>query len=115
MNEADLYVYKASVQRVIDGDTYLLDIDLGLHVHTHARVRLFGVNAPEIRGDDKDAGLAATARTVELLTLNGPVMVRTIKDRKEKYGRWLCHIVLADGRSLADVLISEGHAKPAVY
>ncbi|MBN1493510.1 MAG: thermonuclease family protein [Candidatus Omnitrophica bacterium] len=44
---ADLYIYKAEVARVIDGDTLVLRIDLGFYTWIEMKVRLRGIDAPE--------------------------------------------------------------------
>ena len=57
------YIYECSVNRVIDGDTLDVDIDLGFNVILYKqRLRLFGINTPEVRTRDleeKQKGLSA--------------------------------------------------------
>ncbi len=51
-----MYQYKAKIVRVIDGDTYEIDIDLGLSVWVRGeRVRLYGVNTPEVYGVKRES------------------------------------------------------------
>lgn len=91
-----------------DGDTVTLEIDVGLSTLRRVTVRLARVNTPEMR----DAGgAAAKRRTTELVALE-PLEVTTIKDRTEKYGRYLAEIINADGVNVADQLIAEGHGWP---
>lgn len=53
-----LYHYKAKVESVYDGDTCTVDIDLGLHTWINReKIRLNRINAPELRGNEKDKGL----------------------------------------------------------
>lgn len=81
------YVYKAVVERVIDGDTLLLRIDLGFTVWKLQRIRLAGVDAPAA----KTPGGEATKRFVqERLASVDFVMVKT--NRVDIYGRYLGHI-----------------------
>lgn len=52
-----LYHYKAKVVSVYDGDTFTVDIDLGLHTWINGeKIRLNRINAPELRGNEKDKG-----------------------------------------------------------
>lgn len=89
-----------------DGDTIKLLIDCGLSTHRIVTVRLAHVNTPELR----DAGgAAARDRTRELL-LREPLTVTTIRDRTEKYGRYLARIVNADGLDIGNTLLGEGLA-----
>ncbi len=45
---SSLYTYKAEVARVVDADTFLLTIDTGFDNWLDSRVRLRGIDAPEI-------------------------------------------------------------------
>jgi micrococcal nuclease len=113
-----MYEYSATLVKVIDGDTFDLEIDLGLRVHTDARVRLRGIDTPETYGVPRDSpqwllGQAAKTFASEWLTQHGPALrVRTYKDRKGKYGRWLVEIEdPATGEQLNDQLVEAGHAR----
>ena len=86
-----MFTYRGEVKAVIDADTIDVLIDLGFGVHTMQRLRLYGIDAPEMK---TEAGKIAKeyVRSV-LLGVNGDnfeyVYVRTIKDKKDKYGRKL--------------------------
>lgn len=91
-----------------DGDTVSLEIDVGLSCYRRVTVRLARVNTPEL----KDAGgAAAKRRTAELVAL-APLEVTTLKDKTEKYGRYLAEIINAEGVNVADQLIEEGLGWP---
>ena len=102
-----MYEYAARALKVIDGDTLDMDVDVGFGIHVRQRVRLLGVNCPEhgtIAGDD------ATAYTKAWIEQHGPdLIVRTVKDRNDKYGRMLGTIV-ANARILNQDLITGGYA-----
>lgn len=103
-----MYEYRATAIEVHDGDTLKLDVDLGLRTHHIAWFRLSHINAPEL----KDAGGAATRDRVKQLVGSQILIIRTTKDKTEKYGRWLCEIILPDNRDLGTVLVEEGLARP---
>ena len=113
-----MYEYRATLARVIDGDTYDLQIDLGLRVHTLARVRLRGVDTPETYGvrrgsEEWQRGKAATAFVQAWFERHGPeLLVRTFKDRRGKFGRWLVEVEDID-RSvrLSEDLLAAGYAR----
>lgn len=88
-----MYEYNATVVRVVDGDTVDIDVDLGLRVHTEARCRLLGLNAPEKRTEE---GRQSAAFLAGLLPAGAAVRIRTQKDRTEKYGRWLAQVFLGE-------------------
>ena len=91
-----------------DGDTVTLEIDVGLSTFRKVTVRLARVNTPEM----KEAGGAdAKRRTAELVAVV-PLEVTTIKDKTEKYGRYLAEIINADGVNVADQLMAEGLGWP---
>ena len=102
-----MYEYQADVIRVIDGDTLLLDIDLGMRIHVTQIVRLLGVNAPEMTGEQRPAGIAA--REWVSGQVDSTVRIKTHLDRNDKYGRLLVEVFLADGTVLNQAIIAAGH------
>ena len=109
-----LYTYKVSrVHSVYDGDTCTLDIDLGLNVVIRKeKVRLRGIQTPELRGvDDATKAEAIAARDWLKDQLDGAdeVLIRTYKDKSGKYGRLLGEL-LADGVNLNETLVELGMA-----
>lgn len=104
-----LYIYSAEVVRIYDGDTIWVDLDLGLGIWMKNQpLRLWGINTPELRGAEREAGLAA--RDWLKARLDGvDLVVRTHKDQQGKYGRWLAE--LFDGSvNLNLALVITGHA-----
>jgi micrococcal nuclease len=107
-----MYDYRAALIRVVDGDTVHLDVDLGVDIHTRMIVRLAGINCPEM---NTDRGKAAKAWTQGWFDRQGwYVRVMTVKvrsrsqdgvtqppdtEKREKYGRYLAHILSIDGTS----------------
>jgi len=109
-----MYEYRATVLRVIDGDTVDLDIDMGLHTHIHERIRLDGINTPESNSkvaEERTAAAAATEFLKSLLT-DPKVTVKTKKDAQEKYGRYLGVVLNSAGVNVNEALVTAGHAKP---
>ena len=105
----DLYHYYGNVVKVYDGDTITVDIDLGFHIWMKSeKVRLYRINAPEIRGKQRPEGLKSRDWLREKI-LNKRVLLVTYKDKKGKYGRWLADIYL-DDICLNDQLVKEGLA-----
>lgn len=94
MQTKQLYYYKAIVVGVYDGDTITVNIDLGLNIWVNnEKIRLVRIDAPELRGTSRNKGLKSRDFLRELL-LNKKVLIQTIKDRKEKYGRYLAEVWL---------------------
>lgn len=114
-----LYFYRAVVESVYDGDTCTVDIDLGLSTWIRGeKVRLYRINAPEVRGPEREAGLQARDFLRGLIE-GKAVLIQTIKDRKEKYGRYLAEVWLeADDGSrvnINDLLVQQGQARYQEY
>lgn len=111
---AQLWTYRASLVRVVDGDSLLADLDLGFFVTLRQPIRLLGIDAPELHSHDPTAAaLAARAkrRLAELVPLE--FVLRThAADASDKFGRWLGEILLPDGRTANEILLSEGLARP---
>jgi micrococcal nuclease len=120
----DQYIRRAKIFRLVDADTVDVDIDLGLSITTRQRLRLYGINAPEVRGPEKQAGLAATDHLAKLLVtfkIEGEwgIVVKTYKDKKGKYGRYLADLIGVDDQGGAVNLnlrmVADGHAVVALY
>lgn len=79
---ADSYTRRASVVRVIDGDTAVLDVDLGFYLTCRMSCRLYGINAPELHAPDPAPGEAARDRLAELLPAGQTVAVWSVKPDK---------------------------------
>ena len=129
-----LYFYRGIVDRVIDGDSIGLIIDLGFKqfrgkikdnqlIGENFRVR--GINSPELHEGRKEweenpnlpipPGLGARNFAASLLNDGDTVLVRTHKTGK--FGRFLADIYLVDSEgivtvSFAKVMIDEGRAEP---
>lgn len=106
-----LFGYEASVIRVIDGDTVVLDIDLGWKVWLRKSARMYGINAPE---HDTPEGQGAKGWLQARLASGLNVKVRSHGD--DKYGRTLVEIYTFNVSSgkWANVnldAIDAGHAK----
>jgi micrococcal nuclease len=106
----DAFVYNATLDRIVDGDTFDCILDLGFDVKLHKqRVRLSGIDTPESRTRDlaeKKLGLAAKERLKELCT--GNFKIKSLG--KGKYGRILGIPYTENGKDICQMLIDEGHA-----
>ncbi len=117
----DLWHYRANVERVVDGDTLDLRIDLGFGIELtgdEARVRLRDVDTAEIYGSQKDSEEYAAGQRhkafVEYWVEDAgnerwPVFIETSKDdERGKYGRWLAVVIRrSDGANLNNDLIGK--------
>ena len=114
-----MYEYRCKVNKVIDGDTVDVDIDLGFGIIlTDERVRIMGIDTPESRTRDKIEklfGLASKKRLKELLSKQCVLKTEINKngeDMKGKFGRVLGDFVASDGRMITDILIKEVYTVP---
>jgi len=100
-----MYEYKATIIRVVDGDTVDVDIDLGFDCWVrNQRIRLFGIDTPECRTRNKQEkahGLLAKAYAQKALKLGGVYALRTRE--KGKFGRYLGEIKV--GRTTINKLL----------
>ena len=106
----DAFVYQAELDRVVDGDSIDIVLDLGFDVKLHKqRVRLYAIDTPESRTrnlDEKKLGLAAKERLKELCV--GKFKLKSLG--KGKYGRILGIPYTESGEDICQKLIKEGHA-----
>jgi len=87
------YIYrKVRIVRLIDGDTVVVDLEIdvgfGTKITTRETVRIAGLNAPEVVGASRDAGLAAKAWLADALAREGGSL-RMLSAQRDKYGRRL--------------------------
>ena len=107
--------YVKSVEKIVDGDTIDVIIDLGFDVLFASRVRLAGIDTPESRTTDKmekALGLEAKDYLKHFFKDAKSVIIKTEKmDSSEKYGRILGWVfVNGDSISLNDHMIKDGYA-----
>jgi len=111
------YIYKAIVERVVDGDTLLLRIDLGFQVWKEQRIRLASVDCPEI---DTKLGYEAFEYVRDQLAKAPFVVIKT--NKIDIYGRYVAHVfydfsekkiekVFQEGKYLNQELLSRHFAK----
>jgi len=99
----DLYTYLARVERVIDADTLWLNVDCGFKVWTRQKIRLRGIDAPEIatpEGKKAKEYVEARLKGLEF------VVVKTHKD--DKYGRYLADVFYLAGEEDPRAVLEEG-------
>ncbi len=114
LNEEDIYLYKARITSVYDGDTVTADVDLGFGIWAHGeKLRLNRINTPEVRGPEREQGLISRDWLREKL-MGKMILLQTVKDKKGKYGRYLAEIHL-DGVNINDQLVTEGLAEYKSY
>jgi|TARA_R110000803_G_scaffold176546_1_gene238976 micrococcal nuclease len=115
----DKYIYRAKLDRVVDGDTIDAMIDVGFDIWVKKRIRYMGVDTWESRTrdlDEKKLGLAAKARNKELLEKVSAKSgyFRLKSHGLGKYGRVLGEIFIQDAEgkqyNINETLVAEGHA-----
>lgn len=98
------YTYAATVVRVIDGDTLYANVDLGFRMTIQITVRLLGINTPELNTDE-----GKRARDYMRMLEGQKIVLKTHKDPKDKYGRWLGEIY-SNGENINSLLVVMGYA-----
>ena len=108
-----MYEYKATIVKVVDGDSIYVDIDLGFDVWLRNQsIRLYGIDTPECRQKDKARkahGLLAKAYVQKALIV-GRTYALTTKE-KGKFGRFLGEFKTGKG-FITKLLIKERLAVP---
>ena len=79
------------------------------------RVRLIGIDTPEIYGGIECFGQEASAFTKSLLPIGTPVILEKDVSERDRYDRLLRYVYLPDGRMLNEVLVAEGYAQVSTY
>tara|TARA_R110002012_G_scaffold212004_1_gene382989 strand:- start:2282 stop:2713 length:432 start_codon:yes stop_codon:yes gene_type:complete len=104
-----MYEYSCTVDRVVDGDTIDVVLDLGFDILYRSRVRLYGIDTPESRTRNKDEkvrGKLASAFLQEAIDNGSRVIIETkLKDSKGKFGRVLGNVVV-DGININQEMVN---------
>lgn len=81
------YVYRATVKHIVDGDTIIVDLDLGFHVWLrNESIRLENLWAPEVQTED---GIKAMSIVCMLIPIGSTVVVQTRKSQPRSFTRWV--------------------------
>jgi|TARA_R100001163_G_C4930750_1_gene106790 micrococcal nuclease len=94
-----MYEYNCTIDRVVDGDTVDVTIDLGFKIFHKARVRMYGIDTPESRTrdlDEKARGILSKSFLQDALVQSNKVIIKTQKDAKGKFGRILGELYVND-------------------
>ena len=102
------FYYPVTSYRVVDGDTIEVTLMLGFDLYKVSKVRLLGVDAPELTGGEAAAGRAAKL-FVENFLKDRKIRCRWLGD--DKYGGRFIGAVYADGENLSTALLNGGHAR----
>lgn len=108
---SDQFVRQAILKKVVDGDTLRLLIDLGWGANLTHDIRLAGLNTPEVRGQERPAGLYVTERVKDWLGISR-LVIKSHSFKLGKYGRCICEVWTGDG-CLNQHLLNNGLAWPA--
>ncbi|MDP8961509.1 MAG: thermonuclease family protein [Actinomycetota bacterium] len=110
-----MYIYRCRILRAVDGDTVWAEVDLGVDVRHNLSLRLEGINAPEMGAP---GGPEAKAH-LESLVNGKTLFLRTVKDRREKYGRYRAILLYdpgdGDHASINQMMVEAGHAQSVDY
>ena len=115
------YLYRCELDRVIDGDTVDLNIDLGFKTWTAKRIRLIGINTPELRGGTKESkaqAKIAKRRVQDLFAEADESFVQTHWDSEGKYGRTLGWLYVLKDEQVTNInilLLQENLAVESSY
>jgi endonuclease YncB( thermonuclease family) len=121
-----MYDYNAEIIGFVDGDTQHIQLDRGQDEYGTQTVRLYGIDCPEMSTREGKAAAEFARRwlfdhgwvTTHTDLWGAPykklyIRVMTIKDKREKYGRYLARLYNLDGTAcLNDDLLAAGHAVP---
>jgi len=114
------------IVKVVDGDGLIIK---NIFTNEEEEIRLYGIDAPELsigrkmKTDERETHMpAALLRELGMLSYQflkkrakigkAVTIVQELRNTVDKYGRTLAYILLPNGRSLNEILIRQGYAKP---
>ncbi len=112
------YTYAATIERVIDGDTFLVLVEAGFRIIVRDKLRLRGINCPEVGTPEGDR---AKKFVEKLLPVGSIIVLKSHKDRTDIHGRFVVDVfykqgaddaaeIIKDGTYLNQELLDKGHA-----
>ena len=111
-----MYQYKCKINKVLDGDTVAIDLDLGFNIIlANQHVRMAGVDTPESRTtnkEEKPRGLLSKKKLAEKLPVGSWQKINTLRadSNDDKFGRILGEFLLEDGTNVNQWLIENNYA-----
>jgi endonuclease YncB( thermonuclease family) len=97
------YVYPAAVERVVDGDTLWVWLDLGFGDLARQNLRLRGIDAPEMNTSE---GRSCRSYVVDCIAGCDRIVVST--SRPDKFGRYLADLFYLPGETDAEMIRAKG-------
>ena len=110
-----MFTYKAHIIDCYDGDSITAIVDLGFKISMEMKVRLYGIQTPEIRTKDeeeKKAGIVVRDY-VRKRIFDKKVIVKSEKDKAGKFGRYLLKVFYEEEGIMIDLnneLVDKGYA-----
>lgn len=104
-----MYEYKAKLLRWVDGDTLLVEIDLGFYCKKEERIRLARINAPELKSKiafQRRKAKHATMVGKKFCPVNSIVKVQTQKSSRDMYARYLAEVYYGN-KNISDYLLEK--------
>jgi len=109
------YIYKGNVQKVVDGDTIDVLIDLGFKTFVKERLRIARIDTAELSSKDPEViKLALAARDFLVAHLVGMDVI-IVSAKSDKYGRYIAEVMYLDNKvekNISDVLLENKLAVP---
>jgi len=109
------FVFKGTVDRVVDGDTYDIVCDLGFDIYYKIRVRLKGVDTPEVFGKNKSVEGVQASEYVKQLIQDRTVTIQTYKNAPSSFNRWEADVfydsnyINEDGKAVKEIINLADH------
>jgi len=109
-----VWEYDVNIIRVIDGDTVVVDVNLGFGIWRRGeKIRLYGINTPEIYGVEKEEGLISKQYVKDKIE-GKSILIYTVQDKTDLYGRRLA-VLLVEGLNLNRDIVVQGLGEEKYY
>jgi micrococcal nuclease len=111
-----MYIYRCKINKVVDGDTVEIDLDLGFNMMlVNQKVRMSGIDTPESRtsnNEEKARGMLSKKKLAEKLPVGSWQKIQTMRSdsNDDKFGRILGVFIMEDGTSLNQWMIDNNYA-----
>jgi len=111
MLKKDEFIRRCTLDRVVDGDTVDVVLDLGFSISYKERLRLRDIDCPEMRGIERERGKEAKQAVIDWCEKAEEIWCHSYKYTRGKYGRVIADLFDENGGSLVATLKVLGHDK----
>ncbi len=105
ISDTPSYTYAATIDRIVDGDTLIVLVEVGFGIIMHDKLRLRGIDCPELGTPE---GEKAKRYVTSLLPVGSAIVLKSHKTRTDTHGRFVADVFFKVNQNNNDEIIQSG-------